>query len=123
MKTLIRHALFAGLVASLGLAAPAFAQDAMVTISSPAEGAKLFNGKPTAVVGASPGGFGTVRSQAALLPVLHAFGSDLWMAGELLVSKAGAVFDADGKLVDDKVRGQLQQFVQGFADFVKKRVA
>ena len=89
----------------------------------PAEGAKLFNGKPTAVVGASPGGFGTVRSQAALLPVLHAFGSDLWMAGELLVSKAGGVFDADGKLVDDKVRGQLQQFVQGFADFVKKRVA
>ena len=87
------------------------------------EGAKLFGGRPTAVIGASPGGFGTVRSQRALLPVLHAFGCDYWMAGELLVSRAGPVFDADGHLVDDKVRGQLRQFVQGFAEFVRKRVA
>lgn len=87
------------------------------------EGAKLFGGRPTAVIGASPGGFGTVRSQRALLPVLHAFGCDYWMAGELLVSRAGTVFDADGHLVDDKVRGQLRQFVQGFAEFVRKRVA
>jgi hypothetical protein len=49
MKTLIRHALFAGL-ASLGLAAPAFAQDAMVTISSPAEGAKLAATAPLEIV-------------------------------------------------------------------------
>lgn len=89
----------------------------------PAEGARLFNGKPTGLVGASPGGFGTVRSQRAMLAVLHAFGCDFWMAGELLVSKAGAVFDAEGQLVDEKVRGQLQQYLQGFAEFVKKRVA
>lgn len=87
----------------------------------PAEGARLFSGKPTGVIGASPGGFGTVRSQGALLHVLHAFGSDLWMAGELLVSRAGMVFDAEGNLVDDKVRGQLQQFVQGFVAFVRER--
>lgn len=85
------------------------------------EGSKLFGGRPTGVIGASPGGFGTVRSQGALLPVLHAFGSDLWMAGELLVSRAGSVFDADGKLVDDKVREQLQRFLHGFVDFVRKR--
>lgn len=46
MKTLIRHALFA----SLGLAAAAFAQDAMVTISSPAEGAKLAATAPIEIV-------------------------------------------------------------------------
>jgi len=87
------------------------------------EGTRLFGGKPTGVIGASPGGFGTVRSQRALLAVLHAFGSDFWMAGELLVSKAGAVFDADGHLVDEKVRGQLQTFVHGFVDFVRKRTS
>lgn len=87
------------------------------------EGAKLFGGKPTGLIGATPGGFGTVQSQDALLSVLRTFGSDFWMAGRLMVSKAGTVFDADGHLVDDKVRGQLQQFVQGFADFVKQRVA
>ncbi|MFG6460376.1 NADPH-dependent FMN reductase [Roseateles sp. DXS20W] len=87
------------------------------------EGGKLFGGKPTALVGATPGGFGTVQSQDALLSVLRAFGNDFWMGGRLMVSKAGAVFDADGRLIDDKVRAQLQQFVEGFVGFVQKRSA
>jgi len=87
------------------------------------EGARLFGGKPTGLIGATPGGFGTVQSQDALLSVLRTFGSDFWMAGRLMVSHAGQVFDADGTLVDDKVRAQLQAFVTGFADFVKKRAA
>ncbi|RZL31189.1 MAG: NAD(P)H-dependent oxidoreductase [Rubrivivax sp.] len=85
------------------------------------EGAKLFGGKPTGLMGATPGGFGTVQSQDALLSVLRTFGSDFWMAGRLMVSRAGSVFDADGRLVDDKLRGQLQQFMQGFVAFVEKR--
>lgn len=87
------------------------------------EGGKLFGGKPTALVGATPGGFGTVQSQDALLSVLRAFGNDFWMGGRLMVSKAGTVFDAEGQLIDDKVRAQLQQFVEGFVDFVAKRSA
>ena len=50
MKTLIRHTLFTGLITGLGLAAPAFAQDAMVTISSPAEGARLAATAPVEIV-------------------------------------------------------------------------
>lgn len=87
------------------------------------EGAKLFGGKPTALVGATPGGLGTVQSQDALLSVLRAFGSDFWMAGRLMVSKAGTAFDADGRLVDDKLREQLERFMQGFTDFARKRGA
>jgi len=87
------------------------------------EGSKLFGGKPTGLIGATPGGFGTVQSQDALLSVLRAFGNDFWMAGRLMVSRAGTVFDADGKLVDDKVRAQLQQFIAGFVEFVKARAA
>lgn len=87
------------------------------------EGTRLFGGKPTAVLGATPGGFGTVQAQDALLSVLRAFGSDFWMAGRLMVSRAGQVFDADGQLVDDKAREQLAGFVQGFAAFVQQRVA
>lgn len=85
------------------------------------EGAKLLGGRPTGMVGATPGGFGTVQSQDALLSVLRAFGCDFWMAGRLMVSRAGTVFDADGHLVDDKVREQLAQFVQGFVSFVGGR--
>ncbi|PTT87508.1 NADPH-dependent FMN reductase [Pelomonas sp. HMWF004] len=87
------------------------------------EGARLFGGKPTAMVGATPGGFGTVQSQDALLSVLRAFGSDFWMAGRLMVSHAGQAFDADGQLVDAKAREQLAGFVQGFVAFVQQRVA
>lgn len=87
------------------------------------EGGKLFGGKPTALVGATPGGFGTVQAQDALLSVLRAFGNDFWMGGRLMVSKAGTVFDADGQLDDDKVRAQLQQFLAGFVGFVQKRSA
>jgi chromate reductase, NAD(P)H dehydrogenase (quinone) len=87
------------------------------------EGAKLFGGKPTAVIGATPGGFGTVQSQDALLSVLRAFGNDFWMGGRLMVSRAGMMFDADGQLLDDKVREQLQEFVSGFVAFVQKRSA
>ena len=43
------------------------------------------------------------------------------MAGRLMVSRAGTVFDADGHLVDDRVREQLDQFVQGFVGFVGRR--
>lgn len=87
------------------------------------EGAKLFGGKPTGLMGATPGGFGTVQSQDALLSVLRTFGSDFWMAGRLMVSRAGTVFDAEGRLVDDKVGAQLQAFMQGFVEFVQRRAS
>ena len=79
--------------------------------------ARLFADRPFAVIGASPGGFGTVLSQAHWLPVLKTLGVRLWAGNRLMVSRAGSVFDADGQLVDDKVREQLAGFVQGFAAF------
>lgn len=103
-------------------AIPGVLKNGLDWLSRPSgEGAKLFGGKPTALIGATPGGFGTVQSQDAMLSVFRTFGSDFWMAGRLMVSHAGQVFDADGQLTDDKVRQQLQTFVHGFVDFVKAR--
>jgi chromate reductase len=105
-------------------AIPGVLKNGLDWLSRPSgEGAKLFGAKPTGLIGATPGGFGTVQSQDALLSVLRSFGNDFWMGGRLMVSRAGTVFDADGQLVDDKVRAQLQQFVAGFAEFVQKRTA
>ena len=39
-----------------------------------------------------------MQSQDALLSVFRTFGSDFWMGGRLMVSKAGTVFDAEGRL-------------------------
>ncbi|KQW51343.1 MULTISPECIES: NADPH-dependent FMN reductase [unclassified Roseateles] len=105
-------------------AIPGVLKNGLDWLSRPSgEGAKLFGGKPTGLMGATPGGFGTVQSQDAMLSVFRTFGSDFWMGGRLMVSKAGTVFDADGQLVDEKVREQLQRFVHGFVDFVKRRQA
>ncbi|HEX4882542.1 MAG TPA: NADPH-dependent FMN reductase [Casimicrobiaceae bacterium] len=81
----------------------------------PADIPRVFGGKPVAIVGASPGGFGTILAQNAWLPVFRTLRADLWMGGRLMVARAGAVFDASGELVDDKIRDALRTFL---ADFV-----
>lgn len=79
------------------------------------EGLALFAGKPVAVMGASPGGFGTAQAQTHWLPVLRSLRMRPWWDGRLMVSRAGALFDADGTLTDDRTRGQLAEFIAGFA--------
>jgi NAD(P)H-dependent FMN reductase len=85
----------------------------------PADSGKVFGNKPVALIGASPGGFGTILSQAAWLPVLRTLGTRAWFGGRLMVSRAGQVFDANGELQDEAVRKQLSTFMAGFADFIK----
>ena len=79
------------------------------------EGLALFAGKPVAVMGASPGGFGTTQAQTHWWPVLRTLRTRPWWDGRLMVSRAGGLFDADGTLTDDKTRGQLADFIAGFA--------
>lgn len=79
---------------------------------------RVWGDKPVAVMGASPGGFGTILSQNGWLPILHTLGARQWHGARLMVSRAGGVFDADGALIDDKVRQQLGAFLAGFAAFV-----
>jgi NAD(P)H-dependent FMN reductase len=77
----------------------------------------VFGGKPCALLGASPGGFGTVLAQNAWLAVLRTLGTRHWSGGRLLLSRAGQAFDAQGQLVDETARKQLQAFVADFAAF------
>ena len=81
--------------------------------------AQVFGDRPFAVIGASPGGFGTILAQDAWWPVLRTLRTRTWFGGRLMVSRAGGVFDAQGALVDDKVRAQLRDFVAGFARFAE----
>ena len=101
---------------------PGVFKNAIDWLSRPANDiARVFGGRPFALVGASPGGFGTILSQDHWLPVLKTLGVDLWAGSKLYVSRAGQAFDASGELVDDKVRAQLADFVRGFAAFAAKR--
>lgn len=81
----------------------------------------VFGNRPFAVVGASPGGFGTILAQNAWLPVLRTLGVRYWTGGRLVVSRAGQVFDENGDLRDDAVRNQLSRFMKDFVRFVGDR--
>ncbi len=82
---------------------------------------KIFGDRPVAVIGASPGGFGTLLSQNAWLPVLRTLGTRPWFGGRLLVSRAAHAFNEAGELTDDAVRTQLRDFLRGFAAFADAR--
>jgi len=81
---------------------------------------RVFGNRPVALIGASQGGFGTILSQSAWLPVLRTLGTRPWFGGRLLVSRAATVFDADGKLLDDGIRDQLRKFLDSFVKFVAR---
>jgi chromate reductase, NAD(P)H dehydrogenase (quinone) len=85
----------------------------------PADVSRVFAGKCIAVIGASPGGFGTILSQNAWLPVLRTLGTRPWFGSKLMVSRAGNIFDDAGTLKDVATRKQLQEFLAGFVDFVR----
>lgn len=81
----------------------------------PADTKRVFGGKPVAVIGATPGGFGTVLAQAAWLPVLRTLGTAPWFGGRVVVAQAGKMFDGDGNLeAGGAVEEQLRTFLDGF---------
>lgn len=75
---------------------------------------RIFGDRPVAVLGASPGGFGTILAQNAWLSVLRTLGTRPWFGGRLMVSRAGQVFSDTGEMVDEKMKAQLRAFLEGF---------
>jgi NAD(P)H-dependent FMN reductase len=80
--------------------------------------ARIFGGRPVAVVGASQGRFGTILSQNAWLPVLHKLGTVHWSGASLMISGAAREF-TDGELSDEAQRERLRAFLAGFVDFIR----
>ena len=90
-------------------------------LSRPASDVKrVFAGRRFAVIGASPGAFGTTLSQTAWLPVLRTLGTQPWFGGRLMVARAGGVFDEAGNLKDALIEEQLKQFLAGYVSFLRK---
>jgi chromate reductase, NAD(P)H dehydrogenase (quinone) len=89
-------------------------------LSRPASDIKrVFGGRPFALIGASPGPFGTVLSQAGWLPVMRTLGTLAWFGGRLAVPRAANVFDESGALKDAAVEEQLRQFLAGYVSFIR----
>lgn len=99
---------------------PGVLKNAIDWLSRPPEQIqRVFSERPVAVIGATPGGFGTMLSQNAWLPVFRRLGMRPWLGEKIMLSKAQDVFDADGKLQDEAVLKQLASFLAGFVAFVQ----
>lgn len=99
---------------------PGVFKNAIDWLSRPASDIpQVFGNRPVALIGASPGGFGTVLAQAQWLPVLRALGTRPWFGRRLLVSRAHQVFNPAGELTDDTVRTQWREFLRGFVQFIQ----
>lgn len=95
---------------------PGVLKNAIDWLSRPAKDiARVFGDKPVALMGATPGRGGTMLSQAAWLPVFRTLGVVAWAGQRVQVSEADKVFDAEGRIVDDRVRGQVTKYLAGFA--------
>jgi NAD(P)H-dependent FMN reductase len=103
---------------------PGVFKNAIDWLSRPdADLVRVFRGRPVAIMGASPGRFGTTLSQAAWLPVIRTLGMRPWLDERLLVFEARKVFDASGKLVDERTRERMVRFVEGYSAFVAAHTA
>ena len=89
---------------------PGQLKNALDWVSRP-EATNVLRNKPVAVVGASTGAFGAVWAQAELRKVLATAGARV-VVGEVAVGRADNRFDANGRLIDENLREQLQEVVE-----------
>ncbi len=80
--------------------------------------ARVFGGKPVALMGASPGRFGTISAQTAWLPVFRVLGLRPWFDMPLYVSAVHKAVDEQHRLIDPDTRERLRKFLAGFAAFI-----
>ena len=81
-------------------------------------GQSAWNGKPGAVVSASPGAVGGFGANHHLRQSLVFLNVPAMQQPEAYIGGADKLFDTNGKLTNDDTRKFLQQFMQAFADWI-----
>ncbi len=100
---------------------PGVLKNAIDWLSRPASDiARVFGGRPTGVIGATPGAGGTALAQAAWLPVLRRLGALPFFGASMMLSRAGSAFDAEGLLVEAAAQAQLDKYMGAFAEFIAR---
>ena len=80
----------------------------------------VLNEKPTAIMGASKGIFGTARSQMHLRQVLLATNSFVVQRPEVYVPSAGSKIDENGVLVDAYGLEKIHQLVSALVELIEQ---
>ena len=83
-------------------------------------GQSVWGGKKTAVVTASPGGYGGINSGLHLRQSLQSLGADVLISPEVFLGKANAALDENGKVADERTQGFLNKFAATFYAWAEK---
>jgi len=87
-------------------------------VASRPYGQSAWNGKPGAVISASPGAIGGFGANHHLRQSLVFLNVPAMQQPEAYIGGADKLFDASGKLANDGTRKFLQQFIKAFANWV-----
>ena len=100
---------------------PGVMKNAFDWLSRP-PGKSVLNGKPAAIVGASPGITGAARAQSQLRQSFVFTNTPVLPQPEVLVGRAHEKFDSDGRLTDDTTRKFLLLLLEEFAHWIGRFV-
>lgn len=83
-------------------------------------GDNCFDGKPAAIISASPGAFGGARAQYHLRQILLSLNVYLLNKPEVMVSSARKKFDEKGILIDEETRAKAKEQLKALAAWAEK---
>jgi chromate reductase len=83
-------------------------------------GRSVLNGKPAAIMGATPGAFGTTRAQLQLRQAFLFTQTLALLQPEVLVAKAHEKFDGEGRLADETTRKFVRQLLEALPAWVAR---
>jgi chromate reductase len=83
-------------------------------------GHSVWNGKPAAVVSASPGAISGFGANHHLRQSLVFLNMPTMPQPEAYIGNADKLFDADGKLINDSTRAFLTKFMESFARWIER---
>jgi chromate reductase len=83
-------------------------------------GESAWDGKPAAIMGATPGAFGTARAQGHLRQILSSLGMAVLNQPEVLIGNAATRFDPEGILHDEATRDAIRQLLTKLVDWTRR---
>jgi len=85
-----------------------------------ADGARVLNGKPAAIMGATPGLSGTARAQLVLRQSFVFTQTYAVAAPEVLIARCREKFDAEGRLSDEPTRELVSKLLAALLDWTRR---
>jgi chromate reductase, NAD(P)H dehydrogenase (quinone) len=79
-----------------------------------------FNGRPTAILGASPGMIGTAVAQYDLRRCLGVLNALVMNTPSVMIGQAAQKFDAQGRLTDQPTRDMISQLLVALVEWTRR---